>query len=74
MANTKQAIIQRLMTERSDEFPGSNLELYLEVQDILNTIKSTKYTHITESQQKLILNKWVQKRYCPVDTSLKSFR
>ena len=51
MANTKQAIIQRLMTERSDEFPGSNLELYLEVQDILNTIKSTKFTHITESQK-----------------------
>ncbi len=74
MATQKQAVINRLRTERPEEFKGSCLELYLDTREVLNEKNYSKFAHLTEADRSTILNKWVQKRYCPVDTSYKTFR
>ncbi len=74
MTTNKQEIINKLRTERAQEFPGSNLELYLDIKDVLDEKNTLRYDRITEADRLTILNKWVQKRYCPVDTSYKYFR
>ena len=74
MATKKQVIINKLKTERAEEFQGSNLELYLDIKDVLDEKDTLLYDRITKADRTTILNKWVQKRTCPVDTSYKYFR
>jgi L-rhamnose mutarotase len=74
MTTVKQRVIDELKQNRNEEYQGSRLELYTEVQNVLDEIGTSNFEKITDDHKQRILNRWVRQKHCPVDFSMADFR